>query len=81
MHSNHEPHTGKLRLYGTFDAQAVGNVCYGLKGTRSEYPEVRRLVEVLVDKVQSCKEPLDPQAVGNELYGLQRLSSDFPDVC
>ena len=53
---------------------------YGLQSMSSEYPEVRQIVEVLVDKAESCKEPLNAQAVGNALYGLQSMSSEYPEV-
>ena len=56
-----------------FDAQAVGNACYGLQSLTNCW-EVRQLVNVLASKVAGCAGPFDAQEVGNACYGLQSLT-------
>ena len=36
---------------GKLDHQACGNALYGMKGTSSEHPEVRRVLNALADRI------------------------------
>ena len=53
---------------------------YGLQGMSSDYPCVRRLIRLITQRIEPCKEPLDAQAIGNALYGLNSMSSDHTEV-
>jgi hypothetical protein len=63
-----------------FDAQAIGNILFGLQHMSSDVPEVRQVLAQMAAKMARCTEPLDAQAIGNGLYGLQNMSSDVPEV-
>ncbi len=61
-------------------AQAVGNMLYGLKGMKSDSPEVIDLLTELTQLVKTCTEPLNSQEVSMMLNGLQGMSSDCSEV-
>ena len=53
---------------------------YGLRGLKSDCPEVIALLRELTLLMKTCTEPLKAQNVGMMLYGLHGMSSDCPEV-
>jgi|Transcript_120279 hypothetical protein len=60
------------------DARAIGNALYGLQGLKIS-TAVKRVLRVMAEKVQQCREDFTPQQLGNALYGLQNLKAS-PEV-
>ena len=54
------------------NSQAVGNMLYGLKGMKSDSPEVRALLTELPRLVKTCYEPLKAKRSHDALW-LERL--------
>ena len=68
-----------------FNAQAVGNAFYGLRGIDTAMLEpaglaaLTKVLNVLADKAGTCTEPLSAQEVGNAFYGLQGIDTAMLD--
>lgn len=62
------------------DAQACGNVLYGLQSMSSNETEVRAFLKVLAVSMEACTEDMSPQELCNAYYGLQNMDSIHGEV-
>ena len=63
-----------------FDAQACGNILYGLHSMNTGQESVRTFLTMYGDRLEECEHRLSAQEVSNAFYGLQGMDSRHDEV-